>query len=416
MNAYFDDADTMDAAAREAALFSRLPDFLAEACGAAPGLRDWLGDTDMTAIDSRAALAALPVLRKDDLMRLQAENPPFGGFVDTSALSGLRVFVSPGPVYEPQSPGADPWAGARALHAAGFRAGDTVWNSFSYHLTPGGFILDESARALGCTVFPGGVGNTEQQVEAAAALRPRGFIGTPDTLKIMLDKAAEMGRDLSSIEIAMVSGGALFPSMRADYGERGVAVMQCYATADLGVIAYETAANGAPVPGMMINENIIVEIVRPGTDDPVTDGEVGEIVVTRFDTAYPLVRFGTGDMSMIVSEPSPCGRTAPRIAGWMGRADQRTKIKGMFVDPKQIAEITRRSGTLDRARLVVSRDGDRDVMTLQAEATSGAAPDADAVAALLREVTKLSGSVEIVEPGTIANDGKVIDDQRDYAS
>ena len=417
MSDYFDAADTIDAAEREASQFARLPGFLARVSAQAPGLTAWLSDIDFTAIDSRAALATLPVLRKDDLMRLQAENPPFGGFVDLNALKGGRAFLSPGPVFEPQAPGADPWGGARALHAAGFRPGDMVWNTFSYHLTPGGLILDESARALGCTVFPGGVGNTEQQIEAAAALRPRGFVGTPDTLKIMLDKAAELGKDLSSIEVALVSGGALFPSLRAEYANRGVRTLQCYATADLGLIAYESARDdGEPVPGMLVNEGIIVEIVRPGTSDPVPDGEVGEIVVTTFNPAYPLIRFGTGDMSKMIAEPSPCGRTAPRIAGWMGRADQRTKIKGMFVDPKQVDEIIKRAGTLARARLTVTRDGDRDAMTLQAEAAPGTSVDTDAIAAIMREVTKLSGAVEIVEAGAIANDGKVIDDRRDYAS
>ena len=417
MSDYFDAADTIDAAEREASQFARLPGFLARVSAQAPGLTAWLSGIDFAAIDSRAALATLPVLRKDDLMRLQAENPPFGGFVDMNALKGGRAYLSPGPVFEPQAPGADPWGGARALHAAGFRPGDMVWNTFSYHLTPGGLILDESARALGCTVFPGGVGNTEQQIEAAAALRPRGFVGTPDTLKIMLDKAAELGKDLSSIEVALVSGGALFPSLRAEYANRGVRTLQCYATADLGLIAYESARDdGEPVPGMLVNEGIIVEIVRPGTSDPVPDGEVGEIVVTTFNPAYPLIRFGTGDMSKMIAEPSPCGRTAPRIAGWMGRADQRTKIKGMFVDPKQVDEIIKRTGTLTRARLVVIRDGDRDAMTLQAEAAPGTSVDTDAIAAIMREVTKLSGAVEIVEAGAIANDGKVIDDRRDYAS
>ena len=415
MSDYFDAADTIDAAEREASQFARLPGFLARVSAQAPGLTAWLSDIDFTAIDSRAALATLPVLRKDDLMRLQAENPPFGGFVDLNALKGGRAFLSPGPVFEPQAPGADPWGGARALHAAGFRPSDMVWNTFSYHLTPGGLILDESARALGCMVFPGGVGNTEQQIEAAATLRPRGFVGTPDTLKIMLDKAAELGKDLSSIEVALVSGGALFPSLRAEYANRGVRTLQCYATADLGLIAYESAGDDdEPVPGMLVNEGIIVEIVRPGTSDPVPDGEVGEIVVTTFNPAYPLIRFGTGDMSKMIAEPSPCGRTAPRIAGWMGRADQRTKIKGMFVDPKQVDEIIKRAGTLARARLTVTRDGDRDAMTLQAEAAPGTSADTDAIAAIMREVTKLSGAVEIVEAGAIANDGKVIDDRRDY--
>ncbi len=414
---FFDEADTEPDAAREEKLFSRLPAFLTAARAAAPGLDAWLKGHDIAPVRSRAALAALPVMRKDDLMALQGANPPFGGLVDPAALRGARVFMSPGPVFEPQATGADPWQGARALHAAGFRSGDMVWNTFSYHLTPGGFILDEAARALGCAVFPGGTGSSEQQVAAASVLKPRGFIGTPDTLKIMLDKAAETGQDLSSVRIAMVSGGALFPSLRDDYAQRGISVLQSYATADLGIVAYESRdANGRPVPGMIVNEDIILEIVRPGSGDPVPVGEVGEIVVTTFNATYPLVRFGTGDMSKIIAEPSPCGRTAPRIAGWMGRADQRTKVKGMFVDPKQIAGIAARIGGVAKLRLVVARDGDRDTMTLKVEPAHGAALVSEAIAAALRDITKLSGTVEIVASGSLPNDGKVIADERDYKS
>ncbi len=415
MEGYFDAADTVAPELREKALFEALPAFLGSAVKAAPGLRRWLEGRDILAMSSRQALATLPVLRKDDLMAFQAEDPPFGGFANMAMLKGARVFVSPGPVFEPQGAGPDPWHGARALHAVGFRAGDTVWNTLSYHQTPGGFILDEAARALGCTVFPGGTGNAEQQVAAAAVLRPRGFTGTPDTLKIMLDKAAELGRDLSSFEVALVSGGALFPSLRAEYARRGVAVLQSYATADLGIVSYEsTDKTGNLVPGMAVNEQLILEIVRPGTSDPVPDGEVGEIVVTTFNPAYPLVRFGTGDMSKIVPGPSPCGRTAQRIAGWLGRADQRTKVKGMFVDPKQIDAIAKRHEGLGRLRLVVTRDGESDAMTLKVERTTAMKATAQEIAALLKEVTNLSGTVAFVDPGTLPNDGKVIADERDY--
>jgi phenylacetate-CoA ligase len=281
-------------------------------------------------------------------------------------------------------------------------------------MTPGGFILDEGARAMGCTVFAAGTGNTEMQVDAAASLKPGVYAGTPDFLKVMLDKAAEMGRDLSSIRKALVSGGALFPSLREEYRRRGVEVMQCYATAEFGVISYESAHDGAPLPGMVINEGLIVEIVRPGTGDPVPAGEVGEVVVTSFNPAYPLVRLGTGDLSAVIAEPSPCGRTNTRIKGWLGRADQRTKVKGMFVDPKQIAAVTARHPDVSRARLVVTRDGERDAMTLLVEA----APTADqaAIEASLRDVTKLGGGVRIVDPGTLPNDGKVISDERDYSA
>jgi phenylacetate-CoA ligase len=417
MSDFFDTADAEPAERREERLFARLPDFLAKAKEAAPALGAWLVGHDAAAIASREALAELPVMRKDDLMALQAANPPFGGMADSAALKGARVFMSPGPVFEPQGAGSDPWQGARALHAAGFRAGDVVWNGFAYHLTPGGFILDESARALGCTVFPGGGGSAEQQIAAAAMLRPRGYTGTPDALKIMIDKAAETSADLSSIKVALMSGGALFPSLRQDYAARGVSVMQCYATADLGIVAYESKdASGAIVPGMIVNENLIVEIVTPGTNDPVSPGEIGEIVVTTFNPVYPLVRFGTGDMSKFIEAPSPCGRTAPRIAGWMGRADQRTKIKGLFVDPKQLAELSKRHGGMARLRLVVSRHGDRDAMTLHVEPKTGAALDARSIESALKEITGLSGIVEIVAPGSLPTDGKIIADNRDYAN
>jgi phenylacetate-CoA ligase len=414
---HFDDLEIRDPAEREQDLFARLPGFLAQAVAKAPGLARWLDGVDPASVTSRAALARLPVLRKLELMELQAENPPFGGFVDPAALRGTRVFQSPGPLWEPQAPGDDPWQAARAFFAAGIRAGDIVHNAFSHHMTPGGFILDEGARALGCTVFPAGTGNTEMQVDAAVSLKPDVFCGTPDFLKVMLDKAAEAGKDLSSIRRALVSGGALFPSLRAEYASRGVSVLQCYATAELGVIAYESAAaDGTPNPGMIVNERLILEIVRPGTGDPVPDGEVGEVVVTGFNPAYPLIRFGTGDMSAIVPGPSPCGRTNIRIKGWMGRADQRTKVKGMFVDPRQVADILRRHREIARARLVVSRDGGTDVMLLLVEPVSGAEVDGRAVEATLREVTKLGGTVKAAAPGSLPNDGKVIADERDYSA
>jgi phenylacetate-CoA ligase len=416
MSAHFDALETRSPNEREAQLFADLPAFVARARRAAPGLDRWLGDFDAASLNSREALAALPVLRKAELMEMQAAHPPFGGFADMTYTRGSHVFLSPGPIWEPQGPGDDPSQAARAFHAAGLRAGDVVHNAFSYHLTPGGTILDMGARALGCTVFPAGTGNTDQQVEAAATLRPTAYSGTPDFLKVMLDRAAELGRDLSSFRRGLVSGGALFPSLRAEYAERGVSVFQCYATAEFGVIAYETSdAEGNLLPGMVLNENLIVEIVRPGTGDPVADGEVGEIVVTGFNPAYPLIRLGTGDMSRIVDGRSPCGRTNRRIAGWLGRADQRTKVKGMFVDPRQIAEIARRHPSIGRARLVVTREGERDAMTLRVEPRDGASVDAAAVGALIREITKMSGGVELAAPGSLPNDGKVIADERDYS-
>ncbi|MBX3598093.1 MAG: AMP-binding protein [Rhizobiaceae bacterium] len=414
MGSHLDNLETQPLKAREEALFASLPRFLDEARSNAPGLDKWLAGIDTSAVQSRDALARLPVLRKPDLMEFQAGDPPFGGFVDAKALSHGRVFMSPGPVWEPQGFGADPWGAARALFAAGIRAGDILHNAFSYHMTPGGFLVDEGARALGCLVFPAGVGNTDTQVEAAAALRPKVYAGTPDFLKVMLDRASELGKDLTSFKLALVSGGALFPSLREEYRTRGINVFQAYATADLGVIAYESAGNdGLPNAGMVVNEGLIVEIVRPGTGDPVAIGEVGELVVTSFNPAYPLVRFGTGDLSAMIDEPSPCGRTNLRLKGWMGRADQRTKIKGMFVDPKQVAEIVRRHPGIGRARLVVTRNGDQDEMRLLVCASG--AIDPAAVETSLREITKLGGTVAIVDASRIPNDGKVIADERDYS-
>ncbi|MEM8750347.1 MAG: AMP-binding protein [Pseudomonadota bacterium] len=409
MTDHFDSQETRDPADREADLFARLPEYLRNSVSVSQGLAAHLDGIDLSSVTSRAALAELPVLRKAQLMEAQGENPPFGGFANSDALTGNRVFLSPGPIWEPQGIGADPWLGARALFAAGFRKGDMVHNALAYHMTPGGFILDEGLRALGCTVFPAGIGNTEMQVEAAATLKPVAYAGTPDYLKVMLDKADEMSMDLSSIKRAMVSGGALFPSMRDDYLARGVDVMQCYATADLGVIAYESRSADGLVPGMIVNEDLIVEIVRPGTGDRVPDGEVGELVVTNFSQAYPLVRFGTGDLSAVVTGTSPCGRTNMRIGGWMGRADQRTKVKGMFVDPKQVDAVRKAHPEITGARLVVSREGDQDAMVLQ---VTGVEVNTAAVADTLKATTKLSGSVELTHE--LPNDGKVISDERDY--
>ena len=347
-------------------------------------------------------------------MALQAEDPPFGGFVPLDMLRGMRVFMSPGPIWEPQGPGPDPWGARRALHAAGFRPGDMVVNTYAYHMTPGGFIMEEGARALGCTVFPAGPGNSEAQAAAIAALKPRGYLGTPDFLKVILDKAAETGRDVTSLKLAHVSGGALFPSLRDDYAGRGISVLQAYATADLGVIAYETTHEGELCEGMVVNEDILVEIVRPGTGDPVPDGEVGEVVVTTLNRAYPLVRFGTGDLSAVLAGQSPCGRTNMRLKGWMGRADQRTKVKGMFVDPSQIAAILKRHPNIGRARLVVTREDDLDATRLQVEGERHAI-DVVRLAQDFHETTGLRvGGTDIVPPGSLPNDGSVIEDQRRY--
>lgn len=412
---HFDGLETRDPEQRESELFARLPGFLGRAIAQTPGLRRWLEGVDPALVASRAALASLPVLRKSELMAFQASDPPFGGFADVGALRGSRVFLSPGPLWEPEAPGQDPGGAARAFFAAGIRPGDIVHNVFAYHMTPGGFLLDAGARALGCTVFAAGTGNTEMQIEAAAALRPRAYCGTPDYLKVMLDKADEMGRDLSSIRKGLVSAGALFPSLRAEYRGRGIDVLQCYATAEFGVIAYESAAeDGQPNPGLIVNEDLIVEIVRPGTGEVLPDGEVGELVVTSFNPVYPLVRLGTGDLSAILTGTSPCGRTNVRIKGWMGRADQRTKVRGMFVDPQQVAEIVKRHPAIQRARLVVARQAASDVMALHVETNAPLATEE--VEITLREVTKLRGTVILAASNTLPNDGKVIADERDYSA
>ncbi|MEP2439197.1 MAG: AMP-binding protein [Roseibium sp.] len=407
----FDARERVPPAQREAELFAKLPEFLAFACSNAPGWARHLAGQNLSTVTDRNALAPLPVLRKADLLRLQKAEPPFGGFLAGDLTGVERVFMSPGPIWEPQAVGEDPWNGARALFASGFRKGDVAFNAFSYHLTPGGFILDHGARALGCTVFPAGVGNTDMQVEAIGVLRPSGFIGTPDYLKVLIDRAAEQGRDVSSIKRALVSGGALFPSLREEYEGAGISVGQCYATADLGVIAYESEAR----EGMIVNEDYIVEIVRPGTGDPVPEGEVGELVVTCFNRTYPLIRFGTGDLSAVLPGQSACGRTNSRLAGWMGRADQRTKVKGMFVDPAQVAEIVEAYGEIEKVRLTVKRLGESDDMMLSVETTSTEDENLrERLAQSLRDVTKLRGTVMLVNPGALPNDGKVISDERDY--
>ena len=404
---YYDALETRDPAQRAREEAAALPGIVARAMSA-PGWAKHLAGIDATSVTSRAALAKLPVLRKADLAALQKEHPPFGGLNVTPANRAQRLLMSPGPIFEPEGDGVDWWGAARACFAAGFRSGDIVHNSFAYHLTPGGFILESGAQALGCAVIPGGVGNTEQQLEAIAHYKPSGYVGTPDFLKILLDTAEKTGKDATSIKRALVSGAALPASLREELRARGVAVLQCYATAELGVIAYESEAR----EGMIVNETVIVEIVRPGTGDPVAEGEVGEVVVTSFNPDYPMIRLATGDLSALLPGVSPCGRTNMRIKGWMGRADQTAKVKGMFVHPKQIAEVAARHPQLERLRLVVGREAEQDTMTLMAEcATPDAALEA-AVAATLQSVTKLKGAVKLVAPGTLPNDGKVIADER----
>jgi phenylacetate-CoA ligase len=406
MTAFFDALETRDPAEREASQFDCLRANLARALGAAPGLAAHLAGVDPAGLTDRAALARLPVLRKADLAERQKAAPPLGGLTTTRP---RRLFMSPGPIFEPGPAQGDGWRFARALHAAGVGAGDLVHNCFAYHLTPAGMMVEGGALALGASVFAGGAGQTEAQAQAAAHLRPTAWTGTPDFLKAILDKGAELGLDLSSIGKALVSGGALFASLRAEYRARGVAVLQCYATADVGLIAYESPA----MEGMIVDEGAIVEIVRPGTGDPVPEGEVGEALVSVLDADYPLTRFATGDLTAVLPGRSPCGRTGMRIKGWMGRADQTTKVKGMFVRPEQIAEIVRRHPRVARARLTVTRAGEADAFTLAVEAAP-AEGLAAAVAETASAVLKLRGAVEIAAPGSLPNDGKVIDDRRDY--
>ncbi|MFQ3455460.1 AMP-binding protein [Bradyrhizobium sp. UFLA01-814] len=407
MTDHYDALETRDPAEREAALFARLPEVLRKAM-AAPAYANLLRGTDPASITSREALAGLPVLRKSELPALHTAAPPFGGFVADTPGSFARLFTSPGPIFEPEGRQADPWRGARALFAAGFREGDVVLNTFSYHLTPGGFIFDASARALGCAVIPAGPGNTEQQFELIEAYRPVGYSGTPDFLKILLDAAATAGRDVSSIKRALVSGAAFPKSLQEEMKSRGVEAYQAFGTADLGLIAFETAAR----EGMTVNEDLILEILKPGTGDPVAPGDVGEIVVTSLDPHHPWIRLALGDLTAALPGASRCGRTNMRIKGWMGRADQTTKVKGMFVRPEQIAEIGKRHPELGRLRLVVTRAGEADAMTLRAECASAADALQSDIAATLRAVTKLGGTVELVGTGSLPNDGKVIADER----
>ncbi len=407
MTEHYDALETRDPASREADLFARLPSLLRKAMEA-PAYAERLKGIDPASVTSRAALARLPVLHKSELPALHRAAPPFGGLVKAPPGSFARLFTSPGPIFEPEGTQADPWRGARALYAVGFRPGDIVLNTFSYHLTPGGFIFDASARALGCAVIPAGPGNTEAQFELIEAYRPVGYSGTPDFLKILLDAAATAGRDVSSVKRALVSGAAFPKSLQEEIKLRGIDAYQAFGTADLGMIAFETPAR----EGMTVNEDLILEIVRPGTGDPVKEGEVGEIVVTSLDPHHPWIRLAIGDLTAALPGKSPCGRTNMRIKGWMGRADQTTKVKGMFVRPEQVAEIGKRHPEIGRLRLVVSRAGETDLMTLRAECASPSDALRDQLTATLRSIAKLGGTVELVGAGSLPNDGKVIADER----
>jgi len=412
MTEHFDLLETRDPELREREQMAALRRMVAHARANAPAFAKLLADVEPGAPTSREAVASLPVTRKSELLDLQKADRPFGGFAATRWGAARRVFASPGPLYEPEGARPDYWRLARALFAAGFRAGDLVHNCFSYHLAPAGSMLETGALALGCTVFPGGTGQTELQVQAMADLKPAGYVGTPSFLKIILEKADEQGVPLPSLAKALVSGEAFPPSLRDALAARGIAGYQAYATADLGCIAYETPAR----EGLVVDEGVLVEIVRPGTGDPVAPGEVGEVVVTALaNTDYPLVRFGTGDLSALLPGASPCGRTNMRIRGGMGRADQTTKVKGMFVHPSQVAAIARRHPEVGRARLVVDNPEGNDRMTLHVEVRDNASSHAESIVASIREVTKLRGEVAFRAPGELPNDGKVIDDVRTYS-
>jgi phenylacetate-CoA ligase len=422
MTSVYDPLETRSPIAREAAQLAALPAQVAHAKRASAAFAELLAGIDAAQVMDRAALARLPVIRKHELQeRQQAARESaaasgtaanvFGGFSAIGFGAAMpRVFASPGPIYEPEGTARDYWRMARAIYAAGFRAGELIHNSFSYHFVPAGSMMETGAHALGCTVFPGGTGQTEQQVAAMRDLQPAGYIGTPSFLKIIVEKAADMGVALPSVKKAMFGGEAYPPSLRDWFTERGIAGYQCYATADLGLIAYETSAR----EGLVLDEGVMVEIVRPGTGDPVAPGEVGELVVTSLHPDYPLIRFGTGDLSAILPGFCPTGRTNTRIKGWMGRADQTTKIRGMFVHPKQVDDIIKRFSEVARARLVVSGEMASDVMTLQVETPEASEGLASRLGEAIREVTKLRGQVVMLAPGSLPNDGKVIEDARSY--
>jgi len=413
MSIHFDALETRDPAQREAALLAALPKQVAHAKANAPAFAKSLQSVDAASVNSRAALSKLPVIRKHELLeqqQAQRASDIFGGFSAIAYGKAMpRIFASPGTIYEPEGARGDYWRMARAMFAAGFRENELIHNCFSYHFTPAGSMMETGAHALGCTVFAGGIGQTEQQVQAMAELKPAGYIGTPSFLKIIVEKAAEMGVALPSVRKALVSGEAFPPSLRDWLAERGIAGYQCYATADLGLIAYETSAR----EGLVLDEGVIVEIVRPGTGDPVPEGEVGELVVTTLNPDYPLIRFGTGDLSAVLPGTCPTGRTNHRIKGWMGRADQTTKVRGMFVHPGQVAEITKRFPEIKRARLVVSGEMANDQLMLKVE-TLEVLGLVEKISEAVRDVTKLRADIALVEVGSLPNDGKVIEDARSY--
>jgi phenylacetate-CoA ligase len=412
---HYDRLETRSPAAREKALMAALPGLVAHAKRRAPGFARILQGVSPRDVKSRKALAQLPVTRKSDLGELQKGLPPLGGLNATPVEKLAKLFASPGPIYDPEGRGKDWWRTARGFFAGGFRAGDRVLNTFSYHFTPAGSMVESGLAALGCTVVPGGIGQTEMQVAAIRDLRLTGYVGTPSFLKLIVEKADELKADISSLAKAQVGGEYLPPALRQSLQERGIAVTQLYASADLGLIAYESLGrDGRPTDGMILEEALVLEIVRPGTGDPLPPGEVGEVLITTFNRDYPLIRFATGDLSAVLPGASPCGRTNVRIKGWMGRADQSTKVRGMFVTPNQVSNIVRRHPEIARARLVVSGSAGSDEMCLRCEVTTRSEGLEAAIAASIRELAKLRGEVELIAPGTLPNDGKVIEDTRKY--
>ena len=414
-SAYFDSRETRSAEQREASLFAALPAFIAHAKTHAPAWAKRLQGFDAQSIHSRKALAALPVLRKSALKDLQSIDPPFGGFNATPVGKMSRLFMSPGPIMDPEGTGADPWRAGRALWAAGIRPGMILQNCFGYHLTPGAWMVDAAARHIGCAVIPAGVGQTEQQLELITNFKPDAYVGTPSFLRILIEKAKELGADISALKQALVAAEALPPSLRQWFHDQGIqTVLQWYGTADLGLIAYESPA----CEGMILDEDLILEIVRPGSDEPVPDGEVGEVVITSFNPHYPMIRFGTGDLSAVMPGISPCGRTNSRIRGWLGRADQTTKVRGMFVHPGQVAQVLARHPQVKRARLVITGEMAQDAMTLYcvlAEDAGGTSTALEqALIQSIRDVMKLRAELRFVDAQALANDGKVIEDARKY--
>lgn len=407
MSAHYDSLETRTPDERAADIARQLPEIIAHAQAKSKAMAKHLASIDASAITSREALARLPVLRKSALHEAQKADPPFGGFNVMAPSAYAQIFQSPGPIYEPGQTAPDWWRGARFVHACGIGKGDIVQNCFSYHLTPAGIMFENAAHAVGAAVVPAGTGQTELQAQAAAAIGVTAYAGTPDFLKSILQSGDEQKLDLSQLTKAAVTGGALFPSLRQEYADRGIACRQCYATADLGNIAYESEA----MEGMIVDEGVIVEIVTPGTGTPVPDGDVGEVVVTTFNRDHPLIRFATGDLSAVLPGMSPCGRTNMRIKGWMGRADQTAKVRGMFVRPEQVAALVAHHPEIAKARVVITRAEERDLMTVQVEAKDG---NAEEIGDSVQNFLKVKGEVEIVKPGSLANDGVVIDDQREY--